>query len=39
MDYAVIWSEEAVSDLREICFYIAQRNADAALRVGTLLNL
>lgn len=34
MDYQVIWSDTAVSDLREICAYIAQENPDAASRVG-----
>ena len=34
MDFKVIWSENAISDLREICSYIASNDPDAALRVG-----
>ena len=34
MDFKVIWSDEAIADLREICSYIAQHNPEAALRMG-----
>ncbi len=34
MAYKVIWSEQAIADLREICSYIAQDNPAAALRMG-----
>ena len=34
MDFKVIWSEQAIADLHEVCSYIAQHNSDAALRTG-----
>ncbi len=34
MDFKVIWSETAITDFKEICDYIATRNAVAALQVG-----
>ena len=34
MDFKVIWSDEAIADLHEICSYIAQNDAEAALRMG-----
>jgi toxin ParE1/3/4 len=34
MDFKVIWSEAAISDLEALCSYIAQHNPDAALRIG-----
>ena len=34
MDFKVIWSEEAIADLHAICSYIAQRDPQAAHRVG-----
>jgi toxin ParE1/3/4 len=34
MDFKVIWSEQAISDLNDICSYIAQHDAEAALRMG-----
>jgi toxin ParE1/3/4 len=34
MDFKVIWSDEAISDLRDICSYIALHDPDAALRIG-----
>jgi toxin ParE1/3/4 len=34
MDFKVIWSDEAITDLREICAYIAQHDPQAALRMG-----
>ncbi len=34
MDYQVIWSEQALADLRDICAHIASHNPDAASRVG-----
>jgi toxin ParE1/3/4 len=34
MDFRVIWSDEAIADLRGICSYIAQDNPQAALRTG-----
>jgi toxin ParE1/3/4 len=34
MDFKVIWSDEAIGDLHEICSYIARDNPEAALRMG-----
>ena len=34
MDFKVIWSDEAIADLREICSYIARHDPEAALRMG-----
>jgi len=34
MDYKVIWSNPAITDLKEICDYIAKRDPTAALKVG-----
>ena len=34
MDFKVIWSDEAITDLRDICSYIARHDPEAALRVG-----
>lgn len=34
VDFQVIWSEEAIADLKGICSYIAQHDTDAALRMG-----
>ena len=34
MDFKVIWSDEAITDLRGICSYIARDNPEAALRMG-----
>jgi plasmid stabilization system protein ParE len=34
MDFKVIWSDQAIADLRDICFYIAGHDPDAALRIG-----
>jgi len=34
MDFKVIWSDEAITDLRGICLYIARDNPEAALRMG-----
>jgi plasmid stabilization system protein ParE len=34
MDFKVIWSDEAITDLRDICSYIARDNPEAALRMG-----
>ncbi len=34
MDWKVIWSEAAITDLKEICNYIAARDAAAAKKVG-----
>jgi toxin ParE1/3/4 len=34
MDFKVIWSDEAIADLHEICSYIARDNPEAALRLG-----
>ncbi len=34
MDFKVIWSEAAVTDLSGICKYIARHDADAARRIG-----
>src|SRR5581483_12394621 len=37
MDFKVIWSDEAITDLRAICSYIARDNPGAALRMGNAL--
>ena len=34
MDYKVIWSDAAISDLYEICSYIAKSDIEAAQRIG-----
>ena len=34
MEFKVIWSDEAIGDLHEVCAYIAQDNPEAALRMG-----
>jgi toxin ParE1/3/4 len=34
MDFEVIWSDGAIADLHAICSYIAQRDPEAALRMG-----
>ena len=34
MEYQVIWSEQAIEELRAICSHIADDNADAAVRLG-----
>lgn len=34
MDFKVIWSDEAIGDLHDLCSYIAQRDPDAARRMG-----
>lgn len=34
MDFEVIWSDSAIEELGEICSYIAQRDPEAALRIG-----
>lgn len=34
MDFKVIWSDEAITDLRDICSYIARDNPEAAVRMG-----
>ncbi len=34
MGFKVIWSDEAIADLHEICSYIARDNPEAALRMG-----
>jgi plasmid stabilization system protein ParE len=34
MDFKVIWSDAAITDLRDICAYIARDNPEAALRMG-----
>jgi toxin ParE1/3/4 len=34
MDFKVIWSEAAISDLRDLCAYIAQHDPNAARRMG-----
>jgi plasmid stabilization system protein ParE len=34
MDFKVIWSDEAITDLRSICLYIARNNQEAALKMG-----
>lgn len=34
MGFKVIWTDPAVADLEDICFYIAQDDPEAALRVA-----
>ena len=34
MDFKIIWSDAAIADLEEIWAYLAQRNPQAAARVG-----
>ncbi|MGA3171897.1 MAG: type II toxin-antitoxin system RelE/ParE family toxin [Chthoniobacteraceae bacterium] len=34
MEFKVIWSEAALTDLRKICEWIAQDNPQAARRIG-----
>jgi toxin ParE1/3/4 len=34
MDFKVIWSEAAISDLRDLCSYIARHDPEAAQRMG-----
>jgi toxin ParE1/3/4 len=34
VDFKRIWSETAISDLREICEFIARNSPDAARRIG-----
>lgn len=34
MEFKVVWSDTAISDLKEICDCIAARDASAAMRVG-----
>ena len=34
MDFKVIWSEEAIANLRDTCTFIARRDPQAALRMG-----
>jgi toxin ParE1/3/4 len=34
MDYKIIWSDEAIADLHDICSYIARDNPEAAERIG-----
>jgi plasmid stabilization system protein ParE len=35
MDFKVIWSDAAISDLGGICSYIARHDPAAALRIGS----
>lgn len=34
MGHKVIWTDEAIADLRQIVAYIAKDNSDAAVKVG-----
>ena len=34
MDFKVIWSDEAIANLRDICTFIARQDPQAALRMG-----
>jgi toxin ParE1/3/4 len=34
MDFKVIWSDAAITDLRDICTYIARNDPQAAERIG-----
>jgi toxin ParE1/3/4 len=38
MDYAVIWDDEAIEELRQAVFYIAQNNPIAARKMGHAIN-
>jgi len=35
MDFKVIWSDEAIGDLNDICTHIARQDVEAAVRVGS----
>jgi toxin ParE1/3/4 len=35
MDFKVIWSEQAIANLNEICSYIAREDPQAARRMGS----
>lgn len=35
MDFKVIWSDEAIGDLHDICSYIARHDPQAARRMGS----
>jgi toxin ParE1/3/4 len=37
MDYAVIWDDEAIEDVRQIVHYIAQHNPSAAQKMGNVI--
>jgi toxin ParE1/3/4 len=34
MAFKIIWSDAAVADLEDVCFYVAQDNSEAARRVA-----
>jgi len=34
MDFKIIWSDAAIADLQDICFYVAQHDPPAAGRIG-----
>ena len=34
MDFKIIWSDEAIADLRGICTYTARNNPEAAEQIG-----
>ena len=34
MEFKIIWSDAAIADLHDICTHIAQRNPEAAHRMG-----
>ena len=34
MDFKVIWSDQAIQDLHDLCTYIARHDPEAALRMG-----
>ena len=34
MGFKVIWSDQAIGDLRDLCAYIARHDPEAALRMG-----
>ncbi len=35
MDFKVVWSDEAITDLHDICSYIARHDPQAAQRMGS----
>ena len=34
MEFKIIWSDAAITDLRDICSYIGRHDPEAALRMG-----
>lgn len=38
MDYEIVWTATALTDLEEITIYLAQRNPTAAERIATAIH-